>query len=200
MLFNAIRVLLLALLVLLSCFILKHSKVRKRKLCIALVIVVCVLAVTVTGMFPAENAFITFKTPEAVCQYIAVGDIEAVVEGELSACVIYKTAPGEYSHCIVPKTADGYKIPTYFYKEKMSQKVDGSGVFTIYHAKNTNDYYVFATILSNGGELLKVYDPMGELMETNGVIFGRTDFQCVYVQSFSDDCYTTINGEKVLLG
>ena len=200
MLFIAIRVLLLAVLVLLSFFILKHSKVTNRKLCIALVIVICVFAVTVTGMIPPENAFITFKTPEAVCQYIAVGDVEAIVAGELSACVIYKTAPGEYSHCIAPKTADGYKIPTYFYREKMSQKVDGPGVFTIYHAKNTNDYYVFATILSNGGELLKVYDPTGELMETNGVIFGRTDFQCVYVQNLSKDCYTTINGENVPLG
>lgn len=200
MLFFATRMLLLVLLVLLSFFILKHSKVVKKRLCVVVAIAICVLAVAVTGMFPPENAFITFKTPEAVCQYTAVGDVEAVVEGEASACVIYKAAPGEYSYCIVPKTSTGYKIPTYFYKEKMSQKMDASGVFTTYHGNDTNDYYIFASISSNTGELLQVFDATGEIVQTHGVIFGRTNSQCVYLQNFSNDYYTMINGEKFSLG
>ena len=199
MLLLTTRILLLALLILLSFFIMKRTRVAGNKLCVFAVVIVCVLLASATSIFPPENAFITFRSPEAVCKYTAIGDVEAVVEGEGSACVIYRVNSHEFSSCIVPKNSNGYKIPTYFYKEKIAHTFNTFGVYTTVRAKNSNDYYIFATLPSESQELLQVFDAAGQCVETNGALYG-TAFQCICLQNFSSEYYLIINGEKIELG
>ena len=200
MLFKLVRIILLALLCFLSFHIVLRSKISKKKLATTMAIVASFVVITATGMFPPENAFITFETPKAVFDYYQIGDFEAVIEGENSALVYYNTDAHTHGFCIIPKSLSGYKIPNHFFRQRYAHKLYPAGVFDIYRARNTNDYYILAIITSDTSERMQVFDKNGQLVETYGEHIGDGYAQVTYVHNFSSGFYTIIAGEVLILG
>ena len=200
MLYYLLRVLICGATAVFTVLKVNHSKLVKKKFYSVLIVVVFIIAVTVSTIFPPENCFMNFRTSEAVCQYSVIGKICTIVEGEESAFAVYQTGPSTYSTCIIPKTFSGYKIPTAFSAEKISQKINDRGIITTFRAKKTNDYYIIAMIQNEDNKSLQVFDFSGNPIEGQSIILGNTDVACVYLQSFSKEYFILIDGEKVQLG
>lgn len=67
----------------------------------------------VISIFPVENAFCTFNSPESVYRYMDFQntDVEILVEGESCDYVIGKTTKqNKYSTMVIPKNEKGWKI------------------------------------------------------------------------------------------
>lgn len=66
-----------------------RSRIRRRRIAAVLGAALCLLAVTVSAMFPAENLVMSFRSPEDVFSYMESGEVLDVLEGDASCAVIY---------------------------------------------------------------------------------------------------------------
>ena len=103
-------------------------------------------------MFPIENLFIAFKSPESLFNYAGTGKIDNIISGKDSCMIIYSRGNSSGGHYIIPKIKNGYKIPDYFTTKKISDKFDESGIFKVYNVKGSQDYYVFGILHFEDGE------------------------------------------------
>lgn len=60
-----------------------------RRIAAVLGAALCLLAMTVSAMFPAENLVMSFRSPEDVFSYMESGEVLDVLEGDASCAVIY---------------------------------------------------------------------------------------------------------------
>lgn len=76
-----------------------------------LVVVITTLFITLSAFVPFENAFITFKSPEAAYKYVNPGtsEIELVLDGQHSSFVIGSKGDSDIVY-IVPKASGGWKV------------------------------------------------------------------------------------------
>ena len=198
MLFNAIRIALLILLIIVLVLIIRKSKFKQNKALLIMASVFCIILVTVFSMFPIENLFINYKSPESVFGYAKTGTIYEIIYGNDSSLVIYREANGSYSHYIVPKTTKGYKIPNYFTESKIIHNFNDDGVFEVYNVKGTEDYYIFGSVNFNGNsDSVSVFDSSNEKIKCPITRIKNTNFVFIFLPTFSDDYYLMINGEQV---
>ena len=61
-----------------------RSRIRRRRIAAVLGAALCLLAVTVSAMFPAENLVMSFRSPEDVFSYMESGEVLDVLEGDAS--------------------------------------------------------------------------------------------------------------------
>ena len=59
-----------------------RSRIRRRRIAAVLGAALCLLAVTVSAMFPAENLVMSFRSPEDVFSYMESGEVLDVLETE----------------------------------------------------------------------------------------------------------------------
>ena len=151
-------------------------------------------------MFPVENLFINFKTPESVFNYANSGKIYEIIYGKNSCMAIYSKNDGTVSHYIIKKKKKGFKIPGSFITEKVSHKFDKSALFDVYNVKGTKDYYVFGAVhLKDAQSKIEVFNEKNEKSESNIVRVKNTNFIYFYLADFSAEHYLLINGEKVAI-
>lgn len=118
--FTIIRIILLVIVSVCSVWIIKKSKCRFKKVFSTLAVVLCIVLVSISRMFPVENLFLSYQSPEKVFNYIKSGQIYEIIDGKESSLVIYNTGNSTYGFYIIPKTSEGYKIPNYFTQKKYS--------------------------------------------------------------------------------
>ena len=130
-----------------------RSRIRRRRIAAVLGAALCLLAMTVSAMFPAENLVMSFRSPEDVFSYMESGEVLDVLEGDASCAVIY--ADGRYmaGNLIAAKAADGYHLPGYFSAQRIFHRSDREGTFDIYRMAGTEDYYLFGTVVTKSPEL-----------------------------------------------
>ncbi len=179
--------------------IIRNSRFRRKKLVSIFVAFFSMAIITIFSIFPAENLFATYKTPESVFNYANSGTITEIIHGENSCMVIYSNGNNAYGHYIIPKTDKGYKIPSYFTSKKISHKFDKSGLFDIYNVCNTKDYYVFGTVHLKEYNEIYVLNGNGDKIKSNIFIIENTDFIYFYLPDFSNEHCLSINGEIVLI-
>lgn len=200
MLFNIVRIALLLLALIVAALIIGKSNYRNKKKNLICISVLCTVFVFVSGIFPVENFFVNYKSPESVFKYTKNGTVYDIINGNESALVIYREINGTYSHYIVPKNADGYKIPTAFSERKVLHKIDHNGVFDIYNANDTDDYYVFGAVnFGDNDKEISVYDSNDKKIECAVTRVESTNFIFFFLNDFSDDYYLVINGERLML-
>lgn len=202
MLFNLLRI---VLWLIVSSFIvlkIRTTKIVRKKLVSLLIVVLCLGLISVSGMFPIENLFINFKSPESVFNYTNFGKVNDVLYGKESCMAIYSNWNSTGGHYIIPKTEKGYKIPNYFAIKKVSHKFDRNGNFDVYNVLGTQDYYVIGTILSNKSEQT-IVDSHNESVKNIVIKMGNTETKTViiysYVENFTNDYYLLINGTKTTI-
>lgn len=200
MLFNTIRIVLWLIISVGAALIIKKSKVVRKKLVFGLSVAFCTVMISVFGMFPVENLFVTFQSPESVFHYTNNGEIDEIIYGKESCLVVYAEANNTVGHYIIPKSAKGYKIPNYFMVKKVSHKFDENGLFDVYQVRGTQDYYIFGTVhLNENDNQIDIYNELDEKVESNIVRIDNASFIYFYLHDFSDEYYMIVNGEKVFI-
>lgn len=202
MLFNLSRIVLWLIVSLFVVIKIKKTKIVQKKLVSLLIVGSCLVLISVSGMYPIENLFINFKSPESVFNYASFGKVDDVLYGKESCMVIYSNRNSTGGHYIIPKTEKGYKIPNYFYAKKVSNKFDSNGNFDVYNVLGTHDYYIIGTILSNASEQ-SIIDSHNQPVKNIIIDMSNTETKTVmiysYVENFNTDYYLLINGIKTTI-
>lgn len=198
--FTIIRIILLVIVSVCSVWIIKKSKCKFKKVFSTLTVVFCIILVSISSMFPVENLFLSYQSPEKVFNYVKSGQIYKIIDGRESSLVIYYTGNSTYGFYIIPKTSDGYKIPNYFTQKKVSHKFDEQGVFDVYNVQGTQDYYVSCAVnLSDISEEILVFNSENEKIGSKVIKIKNTNFIFLWIPEFSNGCYLMINDEKIVL-
>lgn len=202
MLFNLSRIVLWLIISSFIVFKIRAIKIVQKKLFSLLIIVLCLVLISVSGMYPIENLFINFESPESVFKYTNFGEVEDVLYGKDSCIIIYSNRNSTGGCYIIPKTEKGYKIPNYFATKKVSNKFDRNGNFDIYNVLGTQDYYIVGTILSKTSEQ-DIFDSNNQPVKNIVIDMGNTKTKTIiiysYMENFNNDYYLLINGTKTTI-
>ena len=185
------------------CFISADSKKIKdyqEKIMVNLPIILWMVLVSVSMLFPVENLFWSFKSPNEVLSYYIGGSTKEVISGNDSSMIIYYGRKNPGGHFIVPKSENGYKIPSIFSVKRVSYKLDRDGLFNVYNVSGTSDYYVVGSI-SSSEEEISVMDSRGEMVKNIIVEMGDTGIKRIrffaFVENFTNEYYLIVNGERI---
>lgn len=179
-----------------------RSRIRRRRIAAVLGAALCLLAVTVSAMFPVENLVMSFRSPEDVFSYMESGEVLDVLEGDASCAVIY--ADGRYmaGNLIAAKAADGYHLPGYFSARRIFHRFDREGTFDIYRMAGTEDYYLFGTVVVKSPEL-RIADASGSPLRCIAAEMGVGETETLYLYAFAADCaqfaWLQIGDEQIAL-
>lgn len=200
MFFGISRVVIVGIVFLFIFLIAKKRNVVKFKIVVSLALILCVVLCSLSFLFPVENLFIRFKSPESVFNYCQSGKVVDIIHGDNSSMVIYTEGNSSSGHFIVPKSTKGYKIQSLLSVKKVSQKFDRDGSFDVYNVLGTKDYYVVGTTISNDSTI-DIVDSNNNTVKTIIVNMGSSDTKTVFVYSFvenfTSEYYFVINGKKI---
>lgn len=200
MFFLLIRIALWVILSYIVVRIIYTSNIVRKKASVILAVVFSLLITTVSSMFPFENLFVHNKSPESIFNYANPGKIDKVLYGDDSCMVIYSKYNGVISQYIIPKTDNGYIFPTYFTANHVLHKFDKNGLIDVYNAKNTQDYYVFASFnLSEHENDICVFNRESERVNCSMYRVEDSGFVFFSLTDLSEGYYLIINGDKVML-
>lgn len=179
------------------------KKIKRKKLFVVSLLVACMVLLSLSEMFPVENLFMQFGTPQEVVEYTTKGNAKKVVYGQDSCMVIYSKGNATNNYYFVPKDGDGYKIPDRFAEKTVYKNLDTTGIIYVYNVRGTKDYYVsvFAyrkgtklDILDMNGNQIDV--EMDELFVDSDTMAGRAYF---LAEGYSDGYFITINEERIYI-
>lgn len=126
---------------------------KKKKAPVIISLITVIVLCYASGLFPIENIFISFHSPQDVFHYTCSGTIEHIEYGDESCMVVYTTEDGTYSYIIFPKTSKGYQIPGILTLKTVSSKLQEPGSFELLRIANTSDFYVFGMCILDEGNL-----------------------------------------------
>jgi len=181
-------------------WIVRKSKIVKKKRVLVIVLILCMLLSTVSSLFPVENVLIRFETPQEAHNYFRPGNIVNVVYGNGSSLVIYSTAPNSHSVVIFPRDRGGYVLPSLFSVRRIIQGQAGtpdSVLFNVYSVIGTDDYFITGLIILET-DIAYIVDSNGNNVDFESI--RMSDFLIViyfFVESFSHDFYFLVNGYKI---
>ena len=179
-----------------------RSRIRRRRIAAVLGAALCLLAMTVSAMFPAENLVMSFRSPEDVFSYMESGEVLDVLEGDASCAVIYADGRYRAGNLIAAKAADGYHLPGYFSAQRIFHRSDREGTFDIYRMAGTEDYYLFGTVVTKSPEL-RIADASGSPLRCIAAEMGDGETETLYLYAFAADCaqfaWLQIGDEQIAL-
>lgn len=168
-----------------------------KKVSFFLCIILYTAFISIITVFPIENLFYNFDSPQAVFEFAEQGTLDDVVYGENSALFVYSKGNSRCSTSITTKSENGYKIPKYYSFEKIFYSFDKVAMITVIKAKNTEDYYLYAgvntqenvpPVIENNGEEIHV-------MQLSPNLY----FICFNIKHYAPTYSIVINGEKIVL-
>lgn len=178
----------------------KIAKTVRKKPAAIMAVVLCTLLLTASAVFPVENLFVRFPSPESVSRYAIPGRIDDMVYGKDSCLVTCIGRDGTREIWFIPKTKSGYRIPGYFNTKRVSQKFDENGLFIVRRVRGTDDYYVFLTLHLTGGQNeIQVFNGKDDQAARSFYWVKDSDYIYFFLEDFSKESYLLINGEKVML-
>ncbi|MBQ8575952.1 MAG: hypothetical protein IJ447_07905 [Clostridia bacterium] len=197
MISEIISVLLLVLLIPTGICIYK-SRIKLKKIAVALTALFVVCVIVLLSLFPIDNLLRSFPTPEEAVSYQNkedIGDVILKVCGE-DSCVL-QTLKGNYHIFLAKKDEEGWD-----YCHHTSRKVlyrdflEKDKYVVVYHINGTDDNYVIVS-----------HSSVGEIILSDN---NNTDFQSYidenfsiyvgYVKGMDEDYKITINGKEINLG
>ena len=98
------------------------------------------VAIPFSYLFPIENLFITFSTPEKSYNYVNSEEVRRIIPGENTDLVIGEGS--SYVYLIVPKTDKGWKVGRGLDTKNVSVTYKDGIVVEIYQYKDSNEFYV----------------------------------------------------------
>ena len=179
----------------------KFQTIRKRSSYTIAFVTTILIIPSVLGLFPFENLFITFDTPESSYEYYNFGNnnIQVVIEGENSAYVLEQKSVSEKVYSIIPKTESGWKIGTGFNNRRVAYNFIDSVSINVYQYEDTNDYFI--SIYDMNGGKSEVSDDYNTSFysihkkDENGNIVDTSHY--AYVPDFNSDYCIIVNGNRI---
>lgn len=198
--FGIVRMLFWCAIFLIYIFRTKKSKIRKRKNVIVVAAVILLFWI-ISGLFPIENYFITFSTPERAYNYMNFEKVKLIIEGNKSAFVIGKRDIAEYDYLIVPKKQNGWGLGRGIDSKLQIQKIIEGVDISLYQYKNSNEYYI---IVSNiGDEKLNILDSCNSqfimLNEDKKDVQINYSFYCASISNYDENYWISVNGNQISL-
>lgn len=201
MLYGIIRIVFWSIAFAFAWFLLKKSKIVRKKIAAILIFASCLILGTISCLFPVENLFINFKSPEDVLHYYQNGRVDDFIYGNNSCMIIYSEGSKLGGHFIVPKSAKGYEIPSFLSVKRISHRLDSNGDFKVYHVVGTDDYYIVGMTVSIEKDINIVdcnNNKVKSIIVKNGdADDSKTVFIFSFVKHFTNEHYILINGGKI---
>lgn len=193
MIYGIIRIFLLIPIVLFVIILIR--KFRRKTVEKILVLILCVVLSLTLFIFPFENFFYSFSTPEKLFNYISTDKIVDIVYGENSCMIYYQTSKNSYSYTFSKRNNGRYMLLNSFSYKRVSSKLDSNGSFNVYNILGTEDFYVLANI--NSAAKVDVYDGNDFKIETDMKRVNNTNFVFFSVTNLTNEYYLLIDSNKV---
>lgn len=164
----------------------------------AITFMITLALTTIVYLFPIENAFMTFSSPQSAYRYNHFGYVNLVINGKQTDFVVASNGDTDL-YTIVPKTKEGWKIGMGSDTRIISQIITDGIVVYVYQYKNSDDYYI---IISNTNEgPLKISDSRGSKFissnKTSSAVNKDYYTYYAYINNFNN-MYEVIIDDKVV--
>lgn len=164
----------------------------------AITFMITLVLTTIVYLFPIENAFMTFSSPQSAYRYNHFGYVNLVINGKQTDFVVASNGDTDL-YTIVPKTKEGWKIGMGSDTRIISQIITDGIVVYVYQYKNSDDYYI---IISNTNEgPIKISDSRGSKFissnKTSSAVNKDYYTYYAYINNFND-MYEVIIDDKVV--
>ena len=203
--FGFLRTIISILFLVIVAIIIRKKLIKKKFIYIIIIIGFFLSSGTVT-VFPIENVFYSFDSPQAVFKYyVGKGEINNVIYGKNSCMIVYSEfTPGipinkSYNKMIIPIKDNKYILP---FAYGMKTVYRGPG-FYIYTESETDDYYVYGfdwseyqtkEILDNKGSdfiQILVFSSM-----TDGNVKKFFSEYYAFIDDYSENYCLSVNGQN----
>lgn len=112
--------------------------------------------------------------------------VEAVIYGDDSCLVYYKTGIDSYSYCYFRTLPNGYKLLKNSSYKKVFDKFDSEGSIEVYHLNETDDYYLMAVADPNAKDICLYSDNDNEI-KLDVTQIKNTNFYCAFIDDFPEN-------------
>ncbi len=169
--------------------IIKRPKTKNKFVAIA-VLVASIMALVCLFVFPLDGLFVTFKKPQEAIPYFEdeFKNIDAIstVYGD-DSCMLYSSS--QEAPRFLKDTERGWKIAKADF-QMFSENMGNCGI-TVYHVKNTQEYYVKVVDFS------KSIDFLSDNNNTNFAIYEEENLNQYigYIKQIDSDYSITIDGK-----
>ena len=177
-------------------FLLLRKTLQSKGLAIITVVVFFIVSMALS-LFPAENAFMSFATPEKAARYTGIGEVVCVAEGEESGLLITKQRSGVQVQ-IYPKKDGEWQIGTGISFSQSSYAIE-KGMITLYQYKPTGEHYISVILF---GTDVPIQDSIGSVFETykqDEISAEHFSVYYAYIPQFDDTYTVTIDGTTIAL-
>lgn len=122
-------------------------------------LIVSSILISISTIFPFENLFIEFSSPDDVFKYkYNSGEIVNYIYGNNSCMLVFKQNNSTYNSCIIPKNNNGnYKIPSNWTFENSALAI-GENFSYLSKVNNTNDCYISGKYVDNDNSTIDISD------------------------------------------
>lgn len=196
--FGIVRIVFWCIIFSLCIFLMKKFNILRKINIIVLGVLILILC-TISGLFPVENYFVTFSTPEEAYSYMNFEKVKLVVEGNKSAFVVGEKDRADYDYLVIPRNQNGWKLGRGVDIKLKEQKII-EGIFVdIYEYKDGDDYYV--TVLDMSGKELEILDSCDsrfiKLSYDNEEIDNNYSSYYASILSFDENYWISVNGKQI---
>lgn len=197
--FSIIRFIFFIIIFLIGLFILKKSSLVHKKKFRVVLIVICVIFTTILSLFPIENVFVTFSTPEAAFEYFHSCPAIFIVNGEKTDLVIGEK-DSAYVYRIIPKSNKRWKIGNSFDTKMKFRKIVGEVAIYGHQYKNSEELYI--EVSHRYGKALEISDSKQSkflyLIDKDVKIKSVYTYYA-YIGDADENYYICIGDEKIYL-
>lgn len=196
--FGIVRIVFWCIIISLCIFLMKKFNILRKINIIVLGVLILILC-TISGLFPVENYFVTFSTPEEAYSYMNFEKVKLVVEGNKSAFVVGEKDRADYDYLVIPRNQNGWKLGRGVDTKLKEQKII-EGIFVdIYEYKDGDDYYV--TVLEMSGKELEILDSCDsrfiKLSYDNEEIDNNYSSYYASILSYDENYWISVNGKQI---
>lgn len=168
----------------------QRKKLGKKKYTI-LVLIIIFVAMPVASLFPIENLFVTFSTPENSYNCVNFEKAKIVISGDTTDLVIGH----ENTYLIIPKTDKGWKIGRGLDTKTMSVNYNDGIIVSLFKYKKSGEYFVEVSDME--GKVCTIKD--SDDSEYYNVKDGELCRYYAYVHNLDDSYELFVNGKEVNL-
>lgn len=196
--YGIVRIIFFGVIFLICMLFMKKYEILKGKNIIVTIIFMIIFC-TISVLFPVENHFITFSTPEKAYGYMNFEEVKLVIEGKKSAFVLGEKDRADYVYLVIPKSETGWKLGRGIDTKLKEQKIEEGIVVSIYQYKNSDDYYV--TIVDMGDRKNEISDSCNSkfitLNYTNKELGSSYSSYYASVLKYSKNYWVSVNGKQI---
>ena len=128
----------------------RRSRIKRKRAVSVISVVLILCLISLTAVFPIENLFVHFETPESAFRYASSGTIVNTIPGSDSCLVVYSTGSNTYRETIFPMSEQGYQLPNFYGVRTVSDGEAEGGSHVVLQYSASNDRYACWVLYSPG--------------------------------------------------